>query len=88
MSKLLDQLRKDYDYIILDLPPIGEVSDALVVSQMIDGLLLVVRQNYCSRNDFTSAVRQFNFADTKILGIVFNSVTESGKGKYYKSYGK
>lgn len=88
MRKLLDRLRKDYDYILLDLPPIGEVSDALVVSKQIDGLLLVVRQNYCSRNDFSAAIRQFAFADAKILGIVFNSVTENGKGKYYKSYGK
>lgn len=88
MAKLLDRLRRDYDYIILDLPPIGEVSDALVVSKMIDGLLLVVRQNYCGRSDFTSAIRQFEFSDTKILGIVLNSVTEKSSGKYYKSYGK
>lgn len=87
MEKLLQQLRASYDYIILDLPPIGEVSDALAVSKRIDGLLLVVRQNYCSRNDFSSAVRQFEFAETKILGIVFNFVNENGSGKYHK-YGK
>ncbi|MBQ4566173.1 MAG: polysaccharide biosynthesis tyrosine autokinase [Oscillospiraceae bacterium] len=88
MAKLLEQLRREYDDIILDLPPIGEVSDALVVSKQLDGFLLVVRQNYCSRNDFADAIRQFEFAEVKILGIVLNSVSDPGKGKYYRNYEK
>ena len=88
MRKALDQLRGSYDYIILDLPPVGEVSDALVVSKLVDGILLVVRQNYCNRNLLSTAVKQFSFVDTRILGVVMNCATEEGGayGKYYRGY--
>jgi Mrp family chromosome partitioning ATPase len=77
--------------VILDLPPVGEVSDALAIAKRIDGMLLVVRQNYCNRVAVRGAVRQFAFMDCKILGVVCNGATE-GNGiygkKYYKKYGK
>lgn len=88
MRKALDELRGSYDYIILDLPPVGEVSDALVVSKLVDGILLVVRQNYCNRNLLSAAVKQFSFVDTRILGVVMNCATEENGayGKYYRGY--
>ena len=91
MEKMLNLLRQNYDYIILDLPPVGEVGDALAVAKLTDGMLLVVRQNYGNRLALTAAVRQFEFVDAKILGVVFNCANESGNGyskKYYKKYGK
>ena len=88
MKKMLEHLRDNYDYIILDLPPVTEVSDALAVAKFTDGMLVVVRQNYCDRVVLSSAVRQFEFVDAKILGVVFNSTTENGgiNKKYYKRY--
>ena len=94
MTKLLEQLRGHYDYVILDLPPVEEVSDAMAVAKATDGMLLVVRQNYCDRVVLKDAVRQFAFIDAKILGVVYNCTTENGprygKGyyrKYYRKYG-
>lgn len=93
MENVLTGLRKIYDYIILDLPPVGEVSDAMSVAKNIDGMLLVARQNLCNRLVLNEAVRQFEFVDTKILGVVFNCTSEHVGGysngyykKYYKSY--
>ena len=89
MEKMLQQLRECYDYIILDLPPVGEVGDALAIAKLTDGMLLVVRQNYCDRVALNSAIRQFEFVDAKILGLVFNCTSEGGKAygnKYYKRY--
>ena len=88
MQKMLDVLKKAYDYVILDLPPVGEVSDAMAVAKQTDGILLVVRQNACDRNALSDTVRQFEFIDAKILGVVFNSVTEAGGKGYYKKYYK
>lgn len=91
MKKMLKLLRNNYDYIILDLPPVGEVSDALVAAKLTDGMLLVVRQNYCDRIALNNAVRQFEFVDSKILGVVLNCTTEENGGygnKYYKRYYK
>jgi capsular exopolysaccharide synthesis family protein len=89
MEKLISRLRDSYDYIILDLPPVGEVSDALAVAKLTDGVLLVVRHNYCNRLALTSTVRQFEFVGARILGIVSNCANENvgayGK-KYYKKY--
>ena len=87
MAKFLAGLRKICDYVILDLPPVGEVSDALAVSHLTDGVLLVVRQDRCDRAMLADTVRQFEFVDAKILGVVFNGASEgSGKGYYKKKY--
>ena len=91
MEAALNALRKYYDYVILDLPPVGEVTDAMAVAQKTDGMLLVVRQNYCNRIVLADAARQFGFIHSKILGIVVNCVVEPGRtyGKsYYKRYYK
>ena len=95
MQRCLDKLRAEYDYIILDLPPVGEVTDAMVVANITDGMLLVVRQNYCDRLVLAEASRQFQFIQAKILGVVFNCTMEHhgryGNGyykRYYKRYSK
>ena len=91
MKKALDTARKVYDYVILDLPPVGEVTDAMAIAKETDGILLVVRQNYCDRNVLVDTARQFDFINSKILGVVFNCTSEHsgnyGKG-YYKHYYK
>lgn len=86
MGNILTALRQSYDYIIVDLPPVGEVSDAMVASKFVDGILLVVRQDYCNTLALSSAVKQFEFIETRILGVVMNCVGET-TGKYYR-YGK
>ena len=93
MEKMIARLRENYDYIILDLPPVNEVGDALAASKLTDGMLIVVRQNYGDRISLNSAIRQFEFVDAKILGVIFNCTTESGAGyrnrynnKYYRKY--
>ena len=87
MARVLEGLRKSCDYIILDLPPVGEVSDAMAVAKETDGMLFVVRQNFCDRLVLSEAVRQFEFINSKILGVVFNCTNEHG-GKYGKGYYK
>ena len=86
MGNILEALRNSYDYIIVDLPPVGEVSDAMVASKFVDGILLVVRQDYCNTLALSSAIKQFEFIETRILGVVMNCVGET-TGKYYR-YGK
>ena len=60
----------------------------MAVAKQTDGMLLVVRQNVCDRNALADTVRQFQFIEAKILGLVFNCVNERGSGrhKYYKGY--
>ena len=75
--RLLKRLRSSYDYILLDLPPVGEVGDALAVSRQADGLLMVVRKDKCDRKSLSAALNQLAFVNVKILGMVFNG-SETG----------
>ncbi len=87
MTRLLKSLRDRYDYVLLDLPPVCEVSDSLAVSSMTDGILMVVRQNHCDRIALSDALRQFAFVDAKILGIIYNCADELTKEyNYRRSY--
>lgn len=93
MQTSLKAMRESFDYVILDLPPVGEVSDALTVAKEVDGVLLVARQNVCDRYTFANIVHEFEFMNSRILGIIFNCTNETGgkygKGHYYyKKYGK
>lgn len=91
MREGLNWLRSRYDYIILDMPPVGEVSDAMSVIGQIDGTLLVVREDYCDRRALADAVHQFDYVNAKILGVVVNCANDhmSKYGKrYYKKYDK
>ena len=90
MRSLLTVLSQQFDYIIVDLPPVNMVSDALTISPMLDGLLLVVREDYITRKEVSACVHQLNIAGAKVLGVVMNCVKTSqmvyGKRKKYKYY--
>ena len=89
MARMIETLRDAYDVIILDLPPVKEVSDALVVTNIADGVVLVARENYCDRPLLSSSVKQFEFVNAKIMGIVLNCSREADdNGKKYGKYGK
>ncbi|MCH5184043.1 MAG: CpsD/CapB family tyrosine-protein kinase [Oscillospiraceae bacterium] len=89
MKIVLAALEKEFDYIIVDLPPVNVVSDTLIVSPVLDGLVVVVRENYTDRKELRSCVRQLNLSNAKVLGFVMTGAKESLKryGKY-KRYGK
>ena len=68
MAKLIDRLKDKFDYIIIDLPPVNLVSDALVISPFINGIVLVIRENYTERRELRDCVRQIELSNVKILG--------------------
>lgn len=84
MKDLLKRLSSSFDFIILDLPPVNEVSDALVASRLAHGIVMVVRQDYATRSSVAEAMRQMDHINAKVLGfIVTHSNIQSGR---YKSY--
>lgn len=90
MSYTIDKLAEYYDYILLDLPPVGAVSDAIVASKLTSGMVVVVRQDYASRAALAETMRQMKYVEAKILGFVFNSADDASSPyrKYYrKGYG-
>ncbi len=87
MQNLINSLKENYDYIILDAPPITLVSDALSVVPVTDGIVLVIRPKYTDRREVRRAIDQIEFVGGKILGAVANCVQQQ-KGSYSKRYGK
>ena len=87
MKKLLDLLSAKFDYIILDLPPVSVVSDALAASRLITGMLLVIRESYTDKRELEACVRQLELSHVKVFGCVWNEAKESGVKKYMRYSG-
>ena len=83
MKTLLERLRERYDYVILDLPPVTAVTDAVIASHIVDGMVVVVRSQHAVRGGLSETMRQLFLADAHILGFVFNGAAET-ESKYYK----
>lgn len=86
MKATIETMREFFDVIVVDLPPVSAVTDAALVSKLVDGMLLVVRQNYCDCGTLDQTVRQLRFVEAKILGFVMTGADTQKKG--YKRYGK
>ncbi len=80
MMEFLNSISKDFDYIIIDTPPLNVVSDALPLIRESDGIVLVVRDNQTTHPELQKALSSLEFIDAKILGFVVNFV-ESKAGK-------
>jgi len=86
MHALLERCSGSFDFIVIDLPPINIVTDALVVSSWTDGLIAVVRQNYTEGKALKDCMYQLKQLGSKFLGFVMTDAMV-GKGSY-KRYGK
>lgn len=80
---LLRALINVYDYILIDLPPIDAVIDAVIVGKHTDGMIVIAKENETPKKQFDNCIRQLEFAGIKILGVVFNGSFE-GVGKKYQ----
>ena len=90
MENVLNQLREQFDYIIVDLPPVNLVSDAVSISKLISGMIVVIREEYTEKKELEKCFRQLKMSNVNVLGCVMNE-TKSGKGNYgryrkYRSY--
>lgn len=90
MAAFIELLKKYYDYIILDFPPITIVSDAVILSEIVDGYLIVVRHNKSEYQKISETLNHLSFAGAHVLGFVYNGKDEHKKyyrrGKYSKYY--
>lgn len=83
MKNLLDQFREKFDYIVIDLPPVNIVSDAVSISGLISGMIVVIREDYTEKKELERCFRQLKLSNVKVLGCVMNAA-KSGSGSYGK----
>ena len=93
MEKLLNQFRTMFDYIIIDLPPVNLVSDAVSISSLISGMIVVIREEYTEKKELERCFRQLKLSNVNVLGCVMNEAKAGGgsykkyrKYRYYKYY--
>ncbi|MCP4501013.1 MAG: polysaccharide biosynthesis tyrosine autokinase [Deltaproteobacteria bacterium] len=92
-SEVIEELKKRYDYVIFDAPPVGSVADPLVLGTQMDGTLLVLKSGKTKREIAMVAVQSLQNANICVYGAILNGVDTSSRkyggyyDKYYRTYG-
>lgn len=89
LGNIIQKYRSQMDYIIVDTPPCGMISDAVTISQVCDGILYVIRQDEAKQSQILEAVQKVTIRGTKIIGGILNGAAGrlSGYGYHYYGYG-
>lgn len=85
---MIDWAKTQFDYVILDTPPLGSVADALNIAPYADGSLLIIRSGEVPRKIVENSMNLLKRTDTPLLGVVLNRADTSSKGNgyYYNHY--
>lgn len=86
-SELLRRMREEFDYVLVDAPPVGLVSDPLILATQADGVLLLVNAQKTRKATVRRSMRSLEAVEAKVLGTVLNNVNAT-RGGYaqYQSY--
>ena len=89
-QKFIDKVREDFDYVIIDAPPLGVVIDAVIIGKYTDGAVIVIEQGVIKRKVVQDVIKQLKRGEVRILGAVLNKVDERigayGNYEYKYSY--
>ena len=85
LRRLLKKMREQADYVVIDTPPSGLLSDAASLAQSVDGVIYVVRQDYTNRVTIADSMQLLAATDVRFLGCVLNN-TERSTTKYGYGY--
>ena len=86
LKKFNDILKMEYDYLIIDSPPVQPVSDTLILAQSVDYNLFIVRSDSSRLVSFMSSIKKIQNVGAKIDGIILNDLDTSKDGYYYNYY--
>ncbi|WP_198957428.1 CpsD/CapB family tyrosine-protein kinase [Paenibacillus selenitireducens] len=88
MNELLEQLKMNFDIIIIDTPPVLAVTDAQIISSKCDGVVLVIHSGKVKRDMAIKAKASLDHVRARILGVVLNNVKHKKEDMYYYYYGQ
>ena len=80
--EFLDELRKKYDYIIIDTPPVLAVPDARVIGQSVDAILYTVRWDKTTHRQVSEGLKSFETVNVKVTGLVLGQINAKGMKQY------
>lgn len=86
MKKIISHVRTQYDYILIDMPPVLAVTDAAIMGSKVDGVMLVVKSGAISPEEAKMAKTKLEQGGAHILGVVLNEVPRRQHGSYGYEY--
>jgi capsular exopolysaccharide synthesis family protein len=87
MASLIDRLAAEYDYVLIDSPPVLPVTDSVILSRYVDGVVLVLKGASTPRRVVNDARKRLQSVGARVLGVVLNHVdVTSGDYYYYNRY--
>ena len=87
MKKFMEKAKKEFDYIIIDTPPVAIVTDALLLARYADINLFIVRQRYTSLNTLELIEQLHSHGELRNMAIILNDISLSGYYGYGIRYG-
>lgn len=86
MQELVESMSREYDYVLVDAPPVNLVSDCCIIANLLDGIVLLARSGVARKDGVKQAINQLRMTNTKILGCVLNGVEVNTKKYYLYNY--
>lgn len=86
MKKMIAKLSEQYDYILVDTPPVAIVADVCVMADILDGVLFLVRTDRTEKDAVARGLKQLEISGAKLMGFVLNGGSKERGGYYGKKY--
>lgn len=86
MRLLIQEAMEDYDFVIVDSPPVTRVADGLVLAALVDGVIIIIRAGRTPKTEIKKAYAQLESVDANILGLVINKAEHEQSTYYEYSY--
>lgn len=87
MNNVMDEMKKVYDLVVFDMPPIVAVTDAQIIASKAEGTILVVRDKVSQKQSLLRAKDLLENVNANVLGVVYNGTDRNHDSGYYYSYG-
>lgn len=84
VKNVIEQARKEFDYIIIDSPPSHVVTDSLVIAPLADGIIYNIRRDYAKVSEINRTLEEIRSADIEIIGTIFTMSGGEENSRYYK----
>ena len=86
MQDLIEAVSQEYDYVLVDAPPVNLVSDSCIIANFLDGIVLLARCGIARKDGVKQAINQLRITNSRVLGCVLNGVEMSTKKYYHYNY--
>ncbi len=86
VKDLIEKLRKEYDYIVIDSPPVLTVTDALVISSLADGVVYIASYKKTKKDQAKHGLKQLKENGANVIGAVLSNVDAKKSNGYYNYY--